>query len=289
MKHWILASRPKTLFAAFAPVLIGTTMAAQEAMIDWRYVAIIFVGAFAIQIGTNFCNDYFDFMQGADTEDRQGPTRAVQAGLISPKAMLRATILMFVLAAVMCTLLVLRAGMPLVWIGISAIVCGVWYTAGKYSLAYLGIADLFVLVFFGPVAVGGTFYVLTEGMHRDIAIAGLGPGLIAMSLLAVNNLRDIDEDRVANKKTLAVRFGRGFARFEYIFCLLIASVVPVFFFVLTLSPIILMGSAILLLAIPAFVKVCKGRTGAELNPVLGMTGGMLLLYSVLFSVGYALS
>ena len=289
MKHWILASRPKTLFAAFAPVLIGTTMASQEVALDWWYVAVVFVGAFAIQIGTNFCNDYFDFKQGADTEDRQGPTRAVQAGLISPRAMLVATILTFALAAAMCVLLVMRAGMPLVWIGVSAIICGVWYTAGKYSLAYLGIADLFVLVFFGPVAVGGTFYVLAGGMNADIAIAGLGPGLIAMSLLAVNNLRDIEEDRVANKRTLAVRFGRGFARFEYIFCIVMAALVPGYFALLAFRLHPLLATLILLIAIPAFKQVRKGTTGAELNPVLGKTGLMLLLYSVLFSLGYALS
>jgi 1,4-dihydroxy-2-naphthoate octaprenyltransferase len=290
MKHWILAARPKTLFAAFAPVLIGVSMASQDMALEWFYVVVIFAGAFAVQIGTNFCNDYFDFKQGADTEDRQGPTRAVQAGLITPKAMLVATILMFVLAAIFCGILVARAGMPMVIIGVCSIICGIWYTAGRYSLAYLGLADVFVLVFFGPVAVGGTYYVLTNGGWNEyVAVAGLGPGLIATALLAVNNLRDIDQDRAANKRTLAVRFGRVFARFEYIACITTAGLIPAFFAMQAFEPHPLLAWLIYVIALPAFIQVCKGRTGAELNPVLGKTALMLLLYSVLFSVGYCLA
>lgn len=289
MKNWILAARPKTLFAALAPVLIGTAMASTEVLLDWFYVAVVFIGAFAIQIGTNFANDYFDFKQGADTEERQGPTRAVQAGLISAKAMLIAMVLMFVLAAVMCAVLVQKAGMPLLIIGVTSIICGIWYTAGRYSLAYLGLADMFVIVFFGPVAVGGTFYVLTEGINVFILIAGLAPGLIATGLLAVNNLRDVDQDRVANKKTLAVRFGRRFARFEYVACILVACMIPILFAGLAWEPYPLMACLILIIAIPAFRTVAKGSSGVVLNPVLGKTALMLLLYSILFSVGYILA
>ena len=184
------------------------------------------IGAIAIQVGTNFCNDYFDFRQGADTSERKGPTRAVQAGLISPQSMLKATIAMFVIAALVSVYLVWRAGWPLAVIGALSILFGVLYTAGRYSLAYLGLGDLFVLVFFGPVAVAGTYYVQKLDFDWPIIVAGLAPGFISVGILVINNLRDVDEDRAANKRTLVVRFGEVFGRLQYLFCMLAAAAVP---------------------------------------------------------------
>ncbi len=156
---WFLAARPKTLFAGICPVVLGTALAEREGLANPVAALAALLGALSIQIGTNFCNDYFDFRQGADTGDRKGPTRAVAAGLVSPAMMLAATLAAFSITAAVCLYLVARAGWPLAVLGAISILCGVWYTATRFSLAYLGLGDLFVLVFFGPVAVAGTFYV----------------------------------------------------------------------------------------------------------------------------------
>jgi 1,4-dihydroxy-2-naphthoate octaprenyltransferase len=200
--------------------------------------------------------------------------------------MIVATITCFFLVALISALLVGHGGMPVVWLAISSIFCGIFYTAGRYSLAYTGMADLFVVAFFGPVAVAGTYYLQfpTQGWPPlEVFVVGLGPGLIATGLLTVNNLRDVDEDRGNNKRTLAVRFGRTFSRMEYAFCMFGALCVP-----LIAAGIAKRGwaSALLLLLVPlmlpAIKKVRTGTTGAELNPVLGKTGKILLLYAILF-------
>lgn len=285
LKHWLLATRPKTLLASFAPVAIGTALAWRDGGFHALAATAALAGAICIQIGTNFCNDYFDHRQGADTEDRKGPTRAVQAGWISPKAMLMATCIMFVALALICVYLVSRAGWPIIVIGVASAIFGVLYTAGRYSLAYLGLGDPFVLLFFGPVAVAGTYYVQTLTVNKATLVAGLAPGLIAVGLLVVNNLRDIEEDRVANKRTLAVRFGATFVRWEYTLCMLTASLIP---FVLYLgfgfSPRVMLATLTFALSIHIIRQVWT-KDGVKLNPCLGMTAGLLLCYTVLFCLG----
>ncbi len=284
MPPWILAARPKTLLAAFAPVSIGATLAACDGQFQLWPMLCALLCATSVQIGTNFCNDYCDFFQGADTEDRKGPTRAVQAGLISPRAMLVATVLMFTITGLASWLLYLRAGWPFLVLGVFSISFGVLYTAGRFSLAYLGIADPFVLIFFGPVAVAGTYYVQALQFDWSTVIAGLAPGLIATGLLVVNNLRDIDEDRQANKRTLAVRFGAAFSRYQYTACIVLAAIVPVVFGAMknnwwpSLASLVILPSAIMI------SKVWR-NDGVTLRPCLGMTAGLLLLYTVLFCVG----
>ncbi|MFO1531238.1 MAG: 1,4-dihydroxy-2-naphthoate octaprenyltransferase [Kiritimatiellia bacterium] len=222
---------------------------------------------------------YFDHAKGSDRPDRKGPARAVASGWITPRAMGAATALMFALAFAMMILLVLRAGWPLLVIGLVSVVCGVWYTAGRYALAYLGLGDLFVVVFFGPVAVGGTYYAQVLPSSLDswwpVLVAGLGPGLIANGLLVVNNLRDIDEDRVSRKRTLAVRFGATFSRWEYVACLLLGCAAPTAAFLLRpdlLPSGICASSAAVLAAVPAFRGILSGTRGASLNAFLGCTG-----------------
>ena len=243
--------------------------------------------AISVQIGTNFCNDYCDFFQGADTDDRKGPTRAVQSGLISPRAMLIATILMFALTGLSAWMLYLRAGWPFLVLGVMSILFGVLYTAGRFSLAYLGIADPFVLFFFGPVAVAGTHYVQALQFDWSAVVAGLGPGLIATGLLVVNNLRDIDEDRVANKRTLAVRFGATFSRYQYAVCIVLSALVPVAYVFLESTTWPLLASIVLIPGLFLVSKVWR-NDGLALRPFLGMTAGLLLLYTVLFCVGLSL-
>ncbi len=288
INHWILAARPKTLLAALSPVAIGATLA----LVDQRFHLWALLGsllcAVSVQIGTNFCNDYCDFFQGADTDDRKGPTRAVQAGLISPRSMLVATVLMFAITAAASYGLYLRAGWPFLLLGVVSIAFGVLYTAGRYSLAYLGIADPFVLFFFGPVAVAGTYYAQSLVLDTSTIVAGFGPGLIATGLLVVNNLRDIDEDRIADKRTLAVRFGARFSRIQYASCIVVSALVPLAFAWMRNQWMPAIAGVVLLPGLLVMAKVWR-NDGVALRPYLGMTAGLLLLYTLLFCVGLGLS
>jgi 1,4-dihydroxy-2-naphthoate octaprenyltransferase len=288
LQVWILAARPKTLPAASAPVLIGTALAHTGGGVHWPAALAALLGALLIQIGTNFANDYFDFRKGTDTPDRLGPLRMTQAGLVTPEAMKLATVIVFALAILIGLYLVWRGGWPIVIIGLLSVLFGVLYTGGPYPLGYNGLADLFVLIFFGPVAVGGTYYVQTLDINAVVLLAGLAPGLFSVAILTVNNLRDLDNDRAAGKKTLAVRFGRAFALSEYNWSLFLACTTP---FVLVLFFHAPMTAALAALTIvPSVMAMRKVArvTGRDLNDCLAGTGRLLLVYSALFSLGWIL-
>lgn len=225
LSYWLLAIRPKTLTASLAPVMLGTALAYRDGYFSAAYLSLTLLGALLIQIGTNLCNDYFDFYKGADTHERQGPVRVTQAGLISPAQVKLGFVLVFGLAACVGILLILRGGWPIFWIGLASLISGIAYTAGPYALAYLGLGELFVLIFFGPVAVAGTYYVQALRFSWPACLYGIALGLLSCAILAVNNLRDLEQDKKANKKTLAVRFGKKFAHFEYVFCLLVPALI----------------------------------------------------------------
>ena len=288
---WLLAARPKTLWAAVGPVMIGTAMAYGDLLpIDWASFVSALTGALLIQVGTNLANDYFDYVKGTDTAHRIGPTRATQAGLISPEAMRRGYQIAFGLALLPGAYIIWRGGWPFIVIGALAIISGILYTGGPRPLGYLGLGDLFVLIFFGPVAVGGTYYLHALEITPSAIVAGLAPGLMSVAILAVNNLRDIDEDRRAGKKTLAVRWGRGFARVEYLVCMLTAVfIIPMYFYGSThnrwfaLVPLVIVTAGT-----PAIKTVFVATDGPSLNRVLGATGKLLLAFSVVFSLGWIL-
>jgi 1,4-dihydroxy-2-naphthoate octaprenyltransferase len=288
---WLLAIRPKTLWASVAPVMMGLALAYGEGSIHWLAALATLTGALLIQIGTNFSNDYSDFQKGADTKERQGPMRVTQAGLVSPAGMLRATFLVFVLAGLVSAYLVVVAGWPIALIGVVAVLSGILYTAGPFPLGYLGLGDLFVFVFFGPVAVGGTYFIQRGTVTWPVLIAGLAPGLLSVAILVVNNLRDIEGDRAAGKKTLAVRFGPLFARMEYLFCILISAAVPLVLIVWLgwYHPAALASLILIAGALPAIRKVFKHTDGKVLNPVLGATARLLLIYTLVFSVAWVMS
>jgi 1,4-dihydroxy-2-naphthoate octaprenyltransferase len=293
---WVQAARPKTLPAAVAPVVVGIALAVEAAAFHALAAACALLGAVFIQVGTNYANDYHDFVQGADTADRKGPTRVTAAGLVTPTATRNAAVVAFALAVAAGTYLMIRGGWPIVAIGVASLLCGWLYTAGRYSLAYLGIADLFVLVFFGPVAVAGTYYVQAVDQPAALALlpvviaAGLGPGLLATAILLVNNIRDVDEDRVADKRTLIVRFGRGFGVRSYAVCIAVAALVPVALWLWTGGGALAMTAALILpLALPTVRRLRDERDARRLNPLLGATARLLLVYSVLFSLGWVLS
>lgn len=248
------------------------------------------LGAMLMQVGTNFSNDYADFKKGADTSERTGPLRATQAGLVSPQAMKRASLIVFGLAFGVALVLVLRAGWPLALLGAVCVLAGLGYTAGPRPYGYMGLGELFVLIFFGPVAVAGTYYVQTLSLAPHAIVAGLAPGFLAVAILVVNNLRDREGDALAGKHTLAVRWGARFARFEYVACLVFAlCVTGLMVLWLPGHRLALVSLAIGPMATPGLRRIFAGAEGTELNPVLGFTAKLLFFYSVLFSLGWVLS
>jgi 1,4-dihydroxy-2-naphthoate octaprenyltransferase len=287
LKLWLHASRPKTLWAAVSPVLIGTAMAYSDGQLHWPSALAALFGAIFIQIGTNFANDYFDYRKGADTTGRIGPTRATQAGIIEPETMQNAFIIVFGMAMLVGLYLVSRGGWVIVLIGSVSIFLGIIYTATPYALAYTGLADISVLVFFGPVAVGGTYYVQALSITPVVLIAGLSPGLISTALLTVNNLRDIQQDRAAGRRTLAVRFGDTFAKMEYLLAIVFACLIPVILHYLTRGNFyVIFATLTFLLAIPAIRTVFFYKEAIVLNAVLASTGKLLLIFSLAFSIGW---
>jgi 1,4-dihydroxy-2-naphthoate octaprenyltransferase len=289
LKIWLASCRPKTLTASIAPVLIGAAMAFNDGKINSLTLTLTFAAALLIQIGTNLANDYYDFVKGADTETRVGPTRATQAGLVTPAQMKLAFLLTFGLAAACGLYLVYVGGVPILVIGLVSIICGILYTAGPIPLAYYGLGDIFVLVFFGPVAVGGTYYLQTQTINSAVIIAGLAPGLISVAILTVNNLRDIATDKAANKKTLAVRFGAKFAITEYIASIIAACLIPVILCVWLKSNCWSTISTLTLLIAIGAIKTILSKPDAEtLNQMLARTGKLLIIYSVLFAIGWSI-
>ena len=285
----MLAARPKTLGAAIAPVVIGSAMAFDAGGFHPFSAVCCLLGALFIQIGTNFANDYFDHAKGADTPGRIGPTRATQAGLVSPAAMMRATAAAFTLACVPGLYIVWRGGWPFAVIGLASILCGVIYTGGPFPLGYHGLADVFVLAFFGPIAVGGTCYLQSHVIGADVLLAGIAAGLFSVAILTVNNLRDIDEDRASGKRTLPVRFGRTFAKIQYTACLVIAAlIIPITLAIHADRLPVLIAALILPAAAPVVRTVNTGADGPALNNALAATGKLLLAFSVLFSLGWLL-
>ena len=282
-----MAARPKTLWAAVSPVMIGTAMAYEAGCGSWFPAIAALFGAIMIQIGTNFANDYFDWKKGADTEDRLGPTRVTQAGLVRPETIKLALIIAFLMAGASGAYLTWHAGWPLAIICITSVLSGIFYTAGPYPLAYIGLGDLFVLIFFGPVAVGGTYYVQALEIQNTVLLAGLAPGLFSVAILTVNNLRDIDNDRKSGKRTLAVRLGKNFAKGEYLLSIILGSFIPIVLAIADFShPLSLLTVILPIIAIPSIKKVFCSSDGATLNSVLAGTGKLLLIYSIIFSIGW---
>lgn len=285
---WLLAARPKTLPAAAAPVLVGIAVAWAEGVFVLLPALAALLGALLIQIGTNFANDYFDFVQGADTAERIGPTRAVAAGLLTPAAMKRGFIVAFALAFLVGIYLVVRGGWPIVAIGLASIASGIAYTAGRHSLAYLGLGDLFAFVFFGPVAVAGTHYVQALAWSPAALLASIPIGCLVVAILVVNNVRDVDTDRTAGKRTLPARFGRTFGRIEYMVLLIAAYLTPIAFLAtgragwLTLLPL-----ATLPLAVPPLRVVLGSTEGPALNRALAHTARLLAVFGLLWAAGLA--
>ena len=286
---WILASRPKTLTAAWAPVLVGTACAAAVDGLSLLIAFAALAGASMIQIGTNFANDVFDFEKGADDESRLGPTRAVQAGLLTPNQMRRGMYVAFALAVVFGLYLVTVGGWPVVAIGVASIASGIAYTGGPYPLGYNGLGDVFVMLFFGLVAVCATAGLQVGSVPPASIPPAIGVGALATAILVVNNIRDAPTDVRVGKRTLVVRFGRTFGLAEYIALVIAAfAVPPVLLAKFGYSVTVLVGLVPLPLGVLLSAKLVGAKDGPTHNQLLGKTAALLLVYSVLLSAGIVL-
>ena len=287
IRAWILAARPATLTAAFAPVAVGTACAIHVGAFRFFPALAALLGAFLIQIGANFANDLFDFEKGADDEHRIGPLRAAQAGLLSASQLRRGMVLVFAAAVAVGVYLTLVAGWPVLLIGIASIAAGVAYTGGPYPLGYHGLGDLFVMIFFGFVAVCGTSYVQALHVPSLAWLASVPMGALCTAILVVNNVRDMKGDARAGKRTVAVRFGRRAAEWEYAVLLLLSYAVPVVIAgrgetsAWVLLPLITLPWAFML-----FSSLLRDR-GRTLNLTLVSTARLLSVFGLLFAIGIA--
>jgi 1,4-dihydroxy-2-naphthoate octaprenyltransferase len=281
-----MAARPRTLPAAVAPVLVGTCLAATEGTFKVLTFLAALVGALFIQIGTNLSNDYSDARRGADTEDRLGPVRVTAGGLVPPRQVLVATWVAFGVAVLAGTYLIATAGWELLLVGAASILAGVLYTGGPRPYGYEGLGEVFVFLFFGVVAVAGSYYAQVERLAWEAFVLAVPVGLIAAAILVVNNTRDLETDRRAGKRTLAVRLGRERSRVLFAAMLVVAfAVAPLPWLLGSLSAWLLLSWLAAPLAV-AVARTVRTRTdGPSLNAALARTGLLQLVFCALLSAG----
>ena len=285
IKHWFLAARPKTLPAAACPVVAGIFLARIDGAFAWLPAVICLLFAFLVQIGTNFANDYFDFKKGSDTDQRKGPARAVASGWITPKAMLNATIVTLALAFFVGLSLIPFGGWSLLLLGVLSIACAVLYTGGPYPLAYKGLGDVFVILFFGLIAVAFTYFVQVGEHSIETWVVGFAMGLLINNLLVVNNMRDIDEDRQSNKMTLPARFGRNFAVIQYQAAITIACFIMLILAFVTDRYVYFLPAMSYPVGRYLAIMTMSAKTPQNYNRVLALTSVFLILFTCLFAGG----
>lgn len=282
---WLNAARPRTLPASLSPVLVGLAVAWHAGQFQILPALATILTALLLQIAANLANDVFDFHKGADTHTRLGPPRATQMGWLTPRQMLIGLGVVLALAALLGLYLVYVGGIPILVVGILSMIFAVAYTAGPFPLAYLGLGDLFAFLFFGPIAVAGTYYIQTGSVDALAIGSGIPIGFLVTNILVVNNLRDIETDRAAGKKTLAARFGARFARIEFLTLLCGAYLMPILLILLGQASIGLMLSW---LSIPLAVRVTRivwSEQGRALNQALARQAQFVLIFAILWSIG----
>jgi len=285
---WLNAARPKTLPASLAPVLVGLAVAWHAGQFQWLPALATILTALLLQIAANLANDVFDFHKGADTHTRLGPPRATQMGWLTPRQMLIGLGVVLALAGLLGLYLVYVGGIPILVIGVLSMLFAVAYTAGPYPLAYLGLGDLFAFLFFGPIAVAGTYYIQSGSVNALAIGSGIPIGFLVTNILVVNNLRDIASDRAAGKKTLAARFGARFARVEFLTLLCGAYLMPVVLILLGQAGIWLL---LAWLSIPLGVRVTRivwSAQGRALNQALARAAQLVLVFAALWCIGILL-
>jgi 1,4-dihydroxy-2-naphthoate polyprenyltransferase len=285
---WLMAARPRTLPAAVAPVLVGTALAATEGTFKVLTLVAATLGAMFIQIGTNLSNDYSDARRGADTEDRLGPVRVTAGGLVPPRQVLVATYVAFGLAVLAGAYLIATAGWELLLIGVASILAGVLYTGGPRPYGYEGLGEVFVFLFFGLVAVTGSYFAQVERLAWEAFVLAVPVGLLASAILVVNNVRDLETDRRAGKRTLAVRLGRGWARTLYavmVYAAFVCAPLPWLLGSDELAAWLALPLAVVPLAVPVVRTVRERTDGPSLNGALAQTGMLQLGFCSLLSTG----
>lgn len=280
---WILAARPKTLAGAATPVLVGTALAYADGQFQWLPALVCFLFAGLMQIAANFINDLFDFLKGTDREDRLGPERACAQGWISPGAMKKGILFTVMLACFIGSILLIYAGWQLILVGLLCIVFAFFYTTGPYPLSYNGWGDALVIVFFGFVPVGGTYYVQALQWTPDVTVASLICGLIVDTLLVVNNYRDREADARSGKRTVVVRFGESFGRYLYLLLGVVAAILTLYLTGFSI-PGILTAAIYLFLHMLTWKKMVKIHSGKKLNSILGETSRNMLFMAILISI-----
>lgn len=284
LQAWMLAIRPKTLPAGAMPVVLGSALAAADGQFRPFPALVALICALGIQVATNFINEIYDFRKGADTAERLGPTRTVAAGLISEKKMITVSASLAGAVFLLGLYLVSIAGWPILVIGLLSLLFAWGYTGGPYPIAYSGLGDFFVFLFFGLVAVGGTYYVQAQTLTLPILLAAVAPGAFSVNILLVNNIRDIATDRKVGKMTLPARIGGDWARRLYIALTVLAYLVPALLWLNHYSPWVLLS---LFSAPLAFMMIRRlyASEGKELNQVLAGTGKLMTLHGLLFAAG----
>ncbi len=281
LQIWVAATRPKTLIASVSPILIGSVLALSHHSLPWEWCICLLITGLGIQIGTNLCNDYYDFLKGGDSAQRKGPLRVTAAGLVSQQTMRKAIILTCIMTIIAGLPLVARGGLVIAFLLAGALLLGWMYTGGPYPLAYLGLGECFVFPFFGPVATACAYFLLTRTFSWEAGYAGIAPGLFSTALLIANNMRDVEEDRKTGKRTLVVRFGTHFGIWEYGVTSLFAILASAFFwrnFPWT--------SLTLALLIPASRLVYRlAHAQGNYHPVFSGIGMLFWAYTLLFSIG----
>ena len=284
MGNWLIAIRIKTLPAAISPVLLGTALAFHDGDSNPFTFLMTLLAAVLIQIGANFANDVYDFEKGSDREDRLGPQRATQSGLIPPEDMKKAMWKIFALAIGVGFYLAYVGGWPIVIIGLASIAAGIAYTGGPYPLGYHGFGDIFVFLFFGLIAVPGTYYLQTGSVTEFSLWLGAVMGMLATAILVVNNLRDRDADIISGKKTLAVRFGKTFSKIQFIMLVMLPFVLPFHLWRQWNKMSFLLTLFTLPIAVHLIIQLFN-NTGADLNKVLAGTARFLFIFTLLLSAG----
>jgi 1,4-dihydroxy-2-naphthoate polyprenyltransferase len=280
LKVWLESTRPKTLIASISPVLIGSAIASLHQPISY-WVFILCLGfSICLQIAVNWANDYFDFIKGTDTPRRQGPLRAIHSGWIEPRTMRNAAFGSLVAAALFSVPLLARVSFAYWPFVLVCLLCAIFYTGGRRPLGYLGLGDLLVFAFYGPVATAGAALAQMNLIPSDAWIASIIPGSLCCAILCVNNLRDIEEDRRAKKMTLVARFGKRFGTLEYAGCLMAAMMAPLFLIDPSMPPALLAVWLLLPLAKEPLSIVFQQHQ--NLNRALALTARLLAIYTLLF-------
>jgi 1,4-dihydroxy-2-naphthoate octaprenyltransferase len=286
---WMLATRPRTLPAAIAPVVIGSALAIADKNFVWLPAVAAFSVALLLQIGVNLANDYFDYLKGIDTADRLGPLRVTQSGLIPATQVKAGMIMTFILSMIPGIYLLTVGGLPVFIIGVACICAALAYSGGPYPLASHGLGDLFVFIFFGLVAVCGTYYVQALQLTPMVLLMGVIAGLLITAILVVNNLRDIQSDRQTGKRTLAVIIGIRGSRIEYVLLLAAAYAIPIIlWFSGRMSAWVLLPLTSMPTALSLMRLIWKNPEGPILNQALAKTAKLALVYSLLLAIGLIL-